>query len=101
MLRAMNVTAKDVYGVNKYSGRNFLVDELHLGSDNDMGGNPVGILQELCMKMKQPPPNYDVSHLSLIAFKLENTTSILICIQITHINCFYSFCIWVFIHYKN
>jgi RISC-loading complex subunit TARBP2 len=25
-----------------------------------LGGNPVGILQELCMKMKLPPPGYDV-----------------------------------------
>ena len=28
--------------------------------DGESGGNPVGILQELCMKMKYPPPTYEV-----------------------------------------
>jgi dsRNA-specific ribonuclease len=29
--------------------------------DGESGANPVGILQELCMKMKYPPPTYEVS----------------------------------------
>ncbi len=38
-------------------------DELRGGGlESDVGGtNPVGLLQELCMKMKHPPPTYEVA----------------------------------------
>lgn len=32
-------------------------------ADADGEGNPVGILQELCMKLKYPPPVYEVANL--------------------------------------
>jgi len=36
-------------------------DEQHgNGIEAEGDGNPVGILQELCMKLKYPPPTYDV-----------------------------------------
>jgi len=36
------------------------VDDSRGGMDSDLAGNPVGLLQELCMKMKHPPPTYEV-----------------------------------------
>lgn len=62
MLRAMGLGPQDVFagsGPNQQPGLDS--DEIRIGStDADLGGNPVGVLQELCMKMKFPPPTYEV-----------------------------------------
>ncbi|ODN02647.1 RISC-loading complex subunit TARBP2 [Orchesella cincta] len=59
MLRAMGLGPQDVFaGPPGQPGID--PEEVRLGNDADLGGNPVGVLQELCMKMKFPPPTYEV-----------------------------------------
>jgi RISC-loading complex subunit TARBP2 len=64
ILKAMNISTKELFG--ECYGE---VDPVEMedtragGSDSgDPSGNPVGLLQELCMKMKLPPPTYCVMH---------------------------------------
>lgn len=60
MLIAMKVAPSEIVGDRSGTAGQAELDELRAPSDSDLGGNPVGLLQELCMKMKFPPPNYDV-----------------------------------------
>lgn len=59
MLRAMGIGPQDVFGGGQ-GQPGMDPDEMKIGNEADLGGNPVGVLQELCMKMKFPPPTYEV-----------------------------------------
>lgn len=62
MLRAMREISGDIVGLDDMERANEAYEEPRVsGAEPDFGGNPVGVLQELCMKMKYPPPTYDVS----------------------------------------
>ena len=68
MLTSMGILPKDSSGVGRHDNDDCGQDndDLQGGLDGDLGGNPVGLLQELCMKMKHPPPTYEVHNTNYI-----------------------------------
>ena len=55
-----DITMMDAHGNYKYGGKSFSPDETCIGDDGDLKGSPVGILRDLCIKMKLPKPSYHV-----------------------------------------
>jgi len=59
----MNISTKELFGETYGEIPSIDTEDARAGVDSDPNTNPVGLLQELCMKMKLPPPTYMVSNL--------------------------------------
>lgn len=69
MLSMMGVVSQGASSMDRQEQDAVVPDGSSTIDDSDLGGsNPVGLLQELCMKVKHPPPTYEVKIPILLVF---------------------------------